>query len=199
MFSGHSAPRIRIFVLAQTSSPTTEAARRYASALFDLAQEGGDLAGVHESFAGFTKAIADNEDLSRLIASPLFAREDKAAALKQIAEKAGMPALLVKFFGTMAINGRASDIPMAQNAFDTLYAKQRGVQRAVARTAKDMDDAQRARLEGIIAKAVGGEVELTTEVDPGLVGGIQLRIGSTLVDASLKAKLERLNTAMKGA
>ena len=62
-----------------------------------------------------------------------------------------------------------------------------------------MDEAQRARIEGIIAKAVGGDIELTTEVDADLVGGIQLRIGSTLIDASLKAKLERMNTAMKGA
>lgn len=199
MFPGNFAPRIRIFVLAQTSSPTTEAARRYASALFDLAQEGGDLAGAHADFADITSTINASEDLSRLIASPLFAREDKAQALKQVAEKAGLSGLLVKFLGTMAINGRASDIPMAQTAFDTLYAKHRGVQRAVARTATEMDDAQRTRLEGIITKAVGGDVELTTEVDADLVGGIQLRIGSTLVDASLKAKLERMNTAMKGA
>lgn len=185
--------------MAQTLSPTTEAARRYASALFDLAQEGGELAEVNTSFADIAATISDNEDLSRLIASPLFAREDKAAALKQIADKGGLPDLLVKFLGTMALNGRASDIPMAQTAFDTLYAAHRGVQRAVARTATEMDDAQRARLEGIIAKAIGGDVELTTEVDADLVGGIQLRIGSTLVDASLKAKLERLNTAMKGA
>lgn len=185
--------------MAQTSSLTSEAARRYASALFDLAQDSGQLADIHAGFASFAATVAGSEDLSRLIASPLFSREDKAASLKQLAEKAELPELLTRFLGVVAMNGRAGDLPAAQGAFDTLYAKQRGVQRAVARTAKDMDDAQRTRLEGIIAKAVGGDVELTTEVDADLVGGIQLRIGSTLVDASLKAKLERLNTAMKGA
>jgi len=106
---------------------------------------------------------------------------------------------LTNFLGVIATNGRASDIFDVQTAFETLYAKERGVQRAVARTAKPMDEAQRARIEGIIAKAVGGDVDLTTEVDPDLVSGIQLQIGSTLIDASLKAKLERMNTAMKGA
>ena len=185
--------------MAQTSSLTSEAARRYATALFDMAKESDTLAEIQTSFEGFAKTISDSEDLSRLIASPLFAREDKAKALKEIAQKADLPDLLTRFLGVVATNGRASDIPATQAAFDTLYAKERGVQRAVARTAKPMDEAQRARIEGIIAKAAGGEVELTTEVDADLVGGIQLRIGSTLIDASLKAKLERLNTAMKGA
>lgn len=185
--------------MAQTSSQTSEPARRYAKALFGLAQEHGALAEVHSAFAGFAETVDSSDDLARLIASPLFAREDKVAALKTIAQKGGLPDLLTRFLGVIASNGRASDIPAVQRAFDTLYAKERGVQRAVARTAKPMDDAQRARIEAIIAKAVGGDVELTTEVDPDLVSGIQLRIGSTLIDASLKAKLERMNTAMKGA
>ena len=101
--------------------------------------------------------------------------------------------------GNSAQNGRARDIVDAQGAFDELYAKQRGVKRAVVRTAREMTGAERQRIEAILAKAVGGEVELTSEVDASLIGGIQLRIGSQLVDASLAAKLERMNTAMKGA
>ncbi|MEM8634567.1 MAG: ATP synthase F1 subunit delta [Pseudomonadota bacterium] len=181
------------------ASQTSEAARRYASALFDLAQEKGVLADVYAAFARFSETVSGSKDLSRLIASPLFAREDKANVLKQVAEGADMPDLLARFLGTIAMNGRASELPATHDAFEALYAKQRGVQRAVARTAEQMTDDQRSRLEGIIAKAVGGDVDLTTEVDEDLIGGIQLRIGSTLVDASLKAKLERLNTAMKGA
>lgn len=185
--------------MAQTSSLTSEAARRYAKALFDMAKDNASLAEIHQNFADLARTISQSPDLARLIASPLFSREDKAAALKAVAQKGALPDLLTRFLGVIAINGRAADIPATQAAFDTLYAKERGVQRAVARTAKPMDDAQRTRIEGIIAKAVGGDIELTTEVDENLVGGIQLRIGSTLIDASLKAKLERLNTAMKGA
>ncbi len=177
----------------------SEAARRYASALFELAQDKGDLAAVHNDFKAFVELVKGSKDLTRLLDSPAFAREDKVAALGKIAEKAGLSPLVVKFLGTMAQNGRARDIVDAQGAFDELYAKQRGVKRAVVRTAREMTGAERQRIEAILAKAVGGEVELSSEVDASLIGGIQLRIGSQLVDASLAAKLDRMNTAMKGA
>ena len=185
--------------MAQITSTTSESARRYAKALFDLAQEKGVLADVHRDFAEFTGMISENKDLARLIASPTYSRDEKTTALQNIATSANLPGLLKNFLGVMASNGRAIDIPATQTAFDTLYAEQRGVQRAIARTAKPMDADQQKRIESILAKAVGGDVELTTEVDPDLIGGIQLRIGSKLIDASLKAKLDRMNTAMKGA
>ena len=187
---------------ALANAPTrqaSEAAQRYASALFELAQDKGQLSEVHRSFADFAALIRESEDLSRLIASPAFSRDDKKAALLAIADSAGVTPLVKKMLGVMAENGRAREIPGAQRAFDTLYANQRGVKRAMARTAKSMSADQRARLEGILAKAVGGEVELSEEVDESLIGGIQLQIGSTLVDASLSAKLDRMNSAMKGA
>ena len=193
------AQKRRVIALAQIKSTTSESARRYAKALFDLAQEKGVLADIHREFAAFAKTVSGNKDLTRLISSPTFSRADKAEALGKLAESGSLPALLKNFLGVMASNGRAIDIPSTQTAFDTLYAKQRGVQRAIARTAKQMDETQKTRIQNILAKAVGGEVELTTEVDPDLIGGIQLRIGSKLIDASLKAKLDRMNTAMKGA
>lgn len=187
---------------ALANAPITqasEAAQRYASALFELAQDKGQLSEVHRSFADFAALIRESEDLSRLIASPAFSRDDKKAALLAISDSAGVTPLVKNMLGVMAQNGRAREILGAQRAFDTLYANQRGVKRAMARTAKSMSADQRARLEAILAKAVGGEVELSEEVDESLIGGIQLQIGSTLVDASLAAKLDRMNSAMKGA
>lgn len=181
------------------SAQSSETARRYATALFELAQDKGALADVHNALTRFGQTITGSKDLSRLIASPLFSRADKAATLTQVAERADMPALVVRFLGTVAANGRAAILPDVISAFDVLYARQRGVQRAIARTATELTEGQRARIEAILAKSHGGDVELATEVDPDLVGGIQLRIGSTLIDASLRAKLDRLNTAMKGA
>ncbi|MCI4643996.1 MAG: ATP synthase F1 subunit delta [Hyphomonadaceae bacterium] len=177
----------------------SEAAQRYATALFELAQDKGQLSETHRSFAEFVALVRENEDLARLVASPAFTRDDKKAALLAIADGAGVSPLVKNLLGVMAENGRSRDILGAQVAFDTLYANQRGVKRAVARTAKPMSADQRARLEGILAKAVGGEVELSEEVDESLIGGVQLQIGSTLVDASLAAKLDRMNSAMKGA
>jgi len=134
-----------------------------------------------------------------MLSSPLIARSDKVGALTKIAEKVGFSSLFTKFLGVVASNGRAGDLLGAQLAFDELFANQRGVKRAIVRTAKKMSAAELDRLEGIIGKAVGGEVELTTEVDEALIGGIQLQIGSKLVDASMKTKLDRMNSAMKGA
>ncbi|MEO1100867.1 MAG: F0F1 ATP synthase subunit delta [Pseudomonadota bacterium] len=184
---------------AASASLANEAAQRYASALFELAQENAALETVARDFSDFGKLLRENKDLARLIASPAFGREEKTKALVEVATEAGVSDLLRKFFGAMASNGRARDIPAAQNAFDALYAKQRGVKRAMARTAKPMSDSQRDRIRGILAKAVGGDVDLSEEVDPNLIGGIQLRIGSQLVDASISTKLDRMNTAMKGA
>ncbi len=157
------------------------------------------MADIHKEFADFAASATQSKDLMHLMASPAITREDKTSALTQLAKTSGLSDVLGKFLGAMAANGRANEIVSAQGAFDELYAKQRGVKRAVVRTAKEMSEAERLRIEGILAKAVGGDVELTSEVDASLIGGIQLRIGSQLVDASLAAKLDRMNTAMKGA
>ncbi len=184
---------------ASKVTQANEAARRYASALFDLAQDKGELANVHKDFLDFAALPQQSKDLRILLESPVFSADEKVAGLSEIMKKAGYSSLLASFVGVMARNGRSQDILGAQVAFDELYAKQRGVKRAVVRTAKEMTGAERQRIESILAKAVGGEVELSSEVDASLIGGIQLRIGSQLVDASLAAKLDRMNTAMKGA
>ena len=182
-----------------TATHASAAAKRYASALFDLAQNSGALSDIHREFEGFAELISSNDDLSRMLASPLIARPDKVSALSSIAKKAGYSDLFSKFLGTMAANGRSADISGAQSAFDELFAQQRGVKRAVVRTAKAMSKAELSRLQDIISKAVGGDVELSTDVDEDLIGGIQLQLGSRLIDASLKTKLDRMNSAMKGA
>ncbi|MEM9053930.1 MAG: ATP synthase F1 subunit delta [Pseudomonadota bacterium] len=185
---------------ADTAKPTaSEAARRYAGALFDLAKDKSALEAVAGDLTTFAGLAADSDDLMRLLKSPAFTIEDKTKALVAVAEKAKLSKLTTGFIGTMAENGRSADLLGAASHFDTLYAKERGVKRAIASTAKKMTAAQRKKLEGVLTKAVGSDIELETQVDPALVGGIQLRIGSTLIDASIAAKLDRMNTAMKGA
>ncbi|MFN7057090.1 ATP synthase F1 subunit delta [Hyphomonas sp.] len=184
---------------ASTVIQTSETAQRYARALFELAQDKGDLAAIHKDFSGFAALVRESADLRKLLNSPAFTRDVKVAALGAIADKAGYTPLFAKFLGAIATNGRSKEIVGAEAAFDRLYAKQRGVQRAIVRTAKDMTGAEKARIESLLARLVGGDVELTSEVDPSLIGGIQLRLGSKLVDASIARKLDRMNTAMKGA
>lgn len=199
-YAGGPAHSETEIALADASlSLASQAAQRYARALFELAQDKGRLADVNRDFAAFSAMVKDSDDLASVIASPAFGRDAKRDALVAIADKAGFTPIMKNFLGVMAENGRARELPGAQRAFDQLYASQRGIKRAVARTAKPMTADQRGRLEGILAKAVGGDVELTEEVDETLIGGIQLRVGSTLVDATIAAKLDRMNSAMKGA
>ena len=198
--SGHPPSSRRKKVLtAASAAPANEVSQRYASALFDLATQKGELPAVAADLSAFAGLVPDSADLKILLGSPAISREDKVKALLALARKAGLSQLVANFLATMAQNGRAHDIPGAATAFDRLYADHRGVKRAVARTATAMTAPQREKLESVLAKAVGSDVELTTEVDPALVGGIQLRVGSKLIDASIAAKLERMNTAMKGA
>jgi len=178
---------------------TSETAKRYARALFELAQDKGELANVNKDFRGFVALVRGSADLRRLLDSPAFGRATKVSALAEIAKQAGYSSLFAKFVGVMATNGRSRDILGAEVAFDRLYAAQRGVQRVVVRTAKEMTGAEKARIESLLARLAGGEVELSSEVDPSLIGGIQLRLGSKLIDASIARKLDRMNTAMKGA
>ncbi len=180
-------------------SDEIEAAKRYAGALLELAQEKGELSAVHKEFREFVALAKSSKDLTRLLISPAYGRDQKVAALGEIAKKSGASPLFAKFLGTMAANGRAQSLEATAKAFEDLYAKQRGVQRVIVRTAEPMNAEQTRRIENIVRSAAGGEVELTSEVDPALVGGIQLRIGSRLIDASLAAKLNRMNLAMKGA
>ncbi|WP_300377241.1 ATP synthase F1 subunit delta [Henriciella sp.] len=184
---------------ASSASHANETARRYASALFELAQDKGELETVATDLKSVIAMAADSKDLSLLLESPAFAREDKAKALVAVAAKAGLSKIVSNFLATMATNSRADEILSAASYFDELYARHRGVKRAIARTAEKMTAAQRKKLEAVLAKAVGSDVELETEVDSGLIGGIQLRVGSTLIDASVASKLDRMNIAMKGA
>ena len=184
---------------APSVNTATEAARRYAGAIFELAKDKKALKAVSADLKTLIELAKDSEDLTRLMQSPAFSSDEKTKALVAIADKAGLSKLTTGFIGTMAQNGRARDLVGAASYFDVLYAKERGVRRALATTAKKMSAAQRKKLESVIAKAIGSDVELETEVNPDLVGGIQLRVGSTLIDASIAAKLDRMNTAMKGA
>ena len=184
---------------ASSASHANETARRYASALFELAKDKGELDAVATDLKALIAMAADSKDLSILLESPAFAREDKAKGLVAVAQKAGFSKLSTNFLGTMSNNGRADEILSAAHHYDQLFARHRGVKRAIARTAEEMTADQRKKLEAVLAKAVGSDIELNTEVVPGLVGGIQLRVGSTLIDASVASKLDRMNTAMKGA
>jgi F-type H+-transporting ATPase subunit delta len=185
--------------LGASNPAVSELARRYGTALFELAKEKASLERVRAGLKAFGEAVKASPELAHFLQVPLYRLQDKSRALSALARQIGADPLVVNFVGTMALNARSADIPAAGIAFEELYMRQRGLQRAVVRTPAVLTPAQRERLNALLAKSVGGDVEITEEIDPTLVGGIQLRLGSRLYDASLRTKLEHLNMAMKGA
>jgi F-type H+-transporting ATPase subunit delta len=177
----------------------TDAGQRYAQSLFELTIEGNQLTKVEADLKSLRAMYADSADLRRLVASPAFSAQDKAAGLAAIARKAGFQPLTSKFLGLVAANGRAGDLMGAITAFSEMSAKHRGVVSAEVISATALTAAQLKGVQTALAEALGKTPELSTRVDPSILGGVKVRVGSRLFDASLRSKLDSLKFALKRA
>lgn len=184
--------------MAGGEATATEAGERYASALFDLARESDAIDAASGDLATLKAMLAESEDLTRLAESPAFSADDKQAALVAVAEKAGLSNLVRDFLGVLARNRRAFELVGVIAAFERLAAAYRGVTTAEVVSAQPLSDAQTRALADALKAAADGEVELSATVDPAILGGLVVRVGSRMFDSSLKTKLAGLKTAMKG-
>lgn len=178
---------------------TGEAPRRYARALLDLAEESKSLKTVEKDLKSVKKMFEGSEDLRALVTNPVFATEDKTAALGAIAKKAGLGKLVSQFVGLAAQNRRAHEIPVMIAAFEDALAKRRGTEIARVTSAAKMTAAQTATLKAELKKSLGRTVDIETDIDPTLLGGFVVKIGSRLYDSSLKTQIEDLKLALKSA
>lgn len=177
----------------------SEAAQRYAAAVFDLAVTSGDVDAVDNGLTALAKTIEGDKTLFTVLRSPLHKSDEKAAVLAILGDRLGLPDLAKRFVGVAALNRRAGDIPGMAKAFAEKAAKHRGSSRVVARVAKPITKEQTLDIESAISKSLGRTVSVDVEVDPALIGGLQLKIGSKLVDSSIRTKLNNLTNLMKGA
>lgn len=177
-------------------SNNTDVGGRYAQALFELADAQGRLPAVEADLKGLEEARADSADFARLLASPLIDARDKGRGLSAVVAAAGVDALTARFLGVLAANGRASSLPAVAKAFFALAAKRRGAVAAEVTTAAPLGAAQREGLAAALRQALGRDPEMTVRVDPSLLGGLKVRVGSRLYDASLKTRLDQLKTAL---
>jgi len=177
----------------------TDAGQRYAQSLFELTIENGNLAKVEADLKSLKAMIADSADLRRLIASPAFSAEDKGKGLVAVAVKARFDMLTTKFLGLVAANGRTGDLLGAISAFVELSAKHRGVVTAEVVSAAALSPTQLKGVQAALAEALGKTPEVSTRIDPSLLGGLKVRVGSRLFDASLRSKLDSLKFALKRA
>lgn len=180
-------------------SKVSNVGERYAQALFDLANDQGAVAAVEADLKSLKAALADSRDLRVLVGSPAFSAENKGKGLAAIAAKARFNATTVKFLGLLSANGRASALPDVITGFERLAAAARGVVAAKVTSAVPLTAAQSKNVAAALRQALGKDPEIETRVDPSILGGIKVQVGSRLFDASLRSKLDSLKFALKRA
>ncbi len=176
---------------------TASLAGRYASALYDLASKEGSVATIESDFDQLTGAIADSPELAQLLHDPQVSRGQAMAAVQSIADVADLNPLTAKFLGVLAENRRLGDLPGMIAAFRAIAADARGEVTADVTTAHPLQDDQLAALTAKLALREGRAVTLRTHVDPAILGGLVVQIGSQMVDSSIRTRLNSLAQAMK--
>lgn len=178
---------------------TGEAAKRYAAALLELAEDAKSLKTVEKDLKTLKGLFAKSADLTALSKSPVVATADQLAAMLAIAKKAKLSKMTTQFVGTCVENRRASQIPEIIAAFEEKLARRRGTQSAQVISAQKLTATQLNSIKSQIKKTIGRDVAIETQIDPSLLGGFAVKIGSRYFDSTLKTKLEGLKMAMKEA
>ena len=173
-------------------------AGRYAVALFDLASENGTVTQVENDLEKLDAAIRESADLRSLIRNPQLSRKAAEGALHGVADLLGIGPLTRNFLGVLAQNRRLSDLPAMIRAFSAIAAAQRGEITAKVSSAHALSEAQLAALRAKLTAREGRTVKLSREVDPELLGGLVVTIGSRRIDGSIRTRLNSLAQAMKG-
>jgi F-type H+-transporting ATPase subunit delta len=175
-------------------------AGRYATALFELALEQNAIDAVKADLEAFDAMVAGNPDLMRLVRSPVFGAEEQSKALAAVLDKAGIGGLAARFLKVITENRRLFAVRMIIRAFRLLVAKYKGEVTAQVTVAEKLKDEHVAALKSTLQSVTGGKaVELDIKIDPDIIGGLRVKLGSRMVDSSLRTKLNAIKHAMKEA
>jgi len=172
-------------------------AGRYATALFELALESGKIREVEKNMADFAAMLKGSEDLDRLVRSPVFSAEDQQLGLSALLKKAGIRGLTANFLALVAQNRRLFAVSDMIQAFRALLARHRGEVSAEVSSAARLSAAQVKSLKAELKAAIGQNIQISTQVDPALLGGLVVKVGSRMIDTSLRTRLNNLKFAMK--
>jgi F-type H+-transporting ATPase subunit delta len=173
-------------------------AGRYASALFDLARDQRQIESVGKSLDALNQALLDSKDFAELVTSPLVSRDEAGKAFAALAPQVNLDPITTNFVGVLARNGRKNELRSIIRAFRRLAAEHRGETTAEVVTARPLNDDQLAALKQQLRARAGRDVNVDAQVDPTILGGIVVKLGSQQIDASIRTKLNRLASAMKG-
>ncbi len=173
-------------------------AGRYATALFELAQEERAVETVERDFTTLKALVNENPDLRRLVRAPVFSRKEQEKGMDAILRRMEAAPLTVRFVLLLASKGRLFALMDVIRAFELLAARQRGEVRAQVTSARALSDAEVSELKAILKSKLGRDARLDAKVDPSLLGGLVVKVGSRMIDSSLRTKLDGLRVAMRG-
>ena len=184
--------------MTSDDSRTGGLALRYATAVFELAAEERAIDRLSADLTSLKALLQASPELSRLVRSPLFSREDQAKGMEAVLAKAGSGPLARKLVLLLAQKRRLFALSDVIRAFEQLLARQRGEIAAQVTSARPLSAAETDELKRLLKSRLGREPRLELTVDPSLLGGLRLKLGSRMIDSSLRTKLEGLRAAMKG-
>ena len=171
---------------------------RYALALFELASEQKKLEAVGQDLAALSRALAESAELKALTTSPLVGRDEAVKAVAATAAAMKLDGITANFLGVLARNRRLAQLPGVIRAFNTLSARHRGELTAEVTSAHSLDDGQVDAIRQNLRTRMGRDIAVDLNVDPAILGGLVVKIGSQMIDGSIRTKLNTLAQAMKG-
>ena len=183
--------------VADTSQVISGVAERYASSLFELALEAGSLDAVGADLNRFQAMIDSSDDLKRLVLSPVFSAEDQTKAVVALCEKAGLGALVANFLKVVAGNRRLFAVSGMIASFRQIAARHRGEITAQVTSAHALSSEQEKELKAALKSVTGKDVTIAVSIDPSILGGLIVKVGSRQIDTSLRTKLSTLKLALK--
>ena len=183
--------------VSEPASISSGIAERYATAIFEISKEDKSLAKLEANIADLTAAIADSADLRDLINSPVLSRADQKAAISAIAAKMGLEPVMQNGLGVMADKRRLFVLPQLMDKLRDMIAEDKGEVTAEVVSAKALTKAQSDKLAKTLKASVGKDVNINATVDESLIGGLVVKVGSKMIDTSIRSRLNSLQNAMK--
>jgi F-type H+-transporting ATPase subunit delta len=183
--------------LSEPISISTGIAARYATAAFEIARDDGGLAALAADVDALDAALKDSADLRALIESPIYSRDEQTAAITALARKMGLTVTVQNLLSLMAGNRRLFTLPQLIASLRSMIADAKGEVTAEVTSAKALTKAQSEKLAKVLSAQAGKDVKIVASVDEGLIGGLVVKVGSRMIDTSIKAKLAALQNTMK--
>ncbi|HYE51383.1 MAG TPA: F0F1 ATP synthase subunit delta [Azospirillaceae bacterium] len=184
--------------MASEGTGVSGLAARYAAALFDLADENKVLDQTAQDLVALKQLLAESADLRRVVRSPVLSRADQGRAMEAVMAQAGISPLVRKFVGLVAQNRRLFSLDGMIEGYLAELARRRGELTAQVTSARPLSQEQLAAVTDALRQAMGSKVSVAVRVDPALIGGMIVKVGSRMIDSSLRTKLTKLKIAMKG-